>query len=209
MVCKGFPWSKNPLSLLLFSCRVFGFAIVATSCLNMLIPTAARMHFGCVIIVRIFQGLVEVFSSPLICMKRENLQNLYLQTISWLKCAYLAGCFISRLSRYLGKMGPTSWEKSPGHNSFLWWVQHQCTHLLASFFFAVNGGHHGAQTNWREWLRNSFYFVMFSKESQTFAGFSLSNVRNCNFFFLLFSLERETQHIKLHYVHNVLNINHV
>ncbi|TKS89973.1 Vesicular glutamate transporter 1 [Collichthys lucidus] len=39
--------------------RVFGFAIVATSCLNMLIPTAARIHFGCVIIVRVFQGLVE------------------------------------------------------------------------------------------------------------------------------------------------------
>uniref|UniRef100_A0A3B3TRP0 Vesicular glutamate transporter 1 n=1 Tax=Poecilia latipinna TaxID=48699 RepID=A0A3B3TRP0_9TELE len=44
--------------------RVFGFAIVATSCLNMLIPTAARMHFGCVIIVRICQGLVEGVSSP-------------------------------------------------------------------------------------------------------------------------------------------------
>ncbi|XP_076008352.1 vesicular glutamate transporter 1-like isoform X1 [Genypterus blacodes] len=44
--------------------RVFGFAIVATSCLNMLIPAAARMHFGCVIIVRIFQGLVEGVSYP-------------------------------------------------------------------------------------------------------------------------------------------------
>uniref|UniRef100_A0A8C7YJK5 Vesicular glutamate transporter 1 n=1 Tax=Oryzias sinensis TaxID=183150 RepID=A0A8C7YJK5_9TELE len=44
--------------------RVFGFAIVATSCLNMLIPSAARMHFGCVIIVRIFQGLVEGVSYP-------------------------------------------------------------------------------------------------------------------------------------------------
>uniref|UniRef100_A0AAX7SN95 Vesicular glutamate transporter 1 n=1 Tax=Astatotilapia calliptera TaxID=8154 RepID=A0AAX7SN95_ASTCA len=44
--------------------RVFGFAIVATSFLNMLIPTAARMHFGCVIIVRIFQGLVEGVSYP-------------------------------------------------------------------------------------------------------------------------------------------------
>lgn len=40
--------------------RVFGFAIVATSVLNMMIPTAARLHFGCVIIVRILQGLVEV-----------------------------------------------------------------------------------------------------------------------------------------------------
>lgn len=48
-----------------FFFRVFGFAIVATSFLNMLIPSAARMHFGCVIIVRIFQGLVEVLLSPL------------------------------------------------------------------------------------------------------------------------------------------------
>lgn len=47
-------------NLLLFSFRVFGFAIVATSFLNMLIPSAARIHFGCVIIVRVFQGLVEV-----------------------------------------------------------------------------------------------------------------------------------------------------
>ncbi|TNN23030.1 Vesicular glutamate transporter 1 [Liparis tanakae] len=43
--------------------RVFGFAIVATSFLNMLIPAAARMHFGCVILVRICQGLVEVLDS--------------------------------------------------------------------------------------------------------------------------------------------------
>ena len=41
-------------------CRVFGFAVVSTSILNMLIPSAARVHFGCVILVRIFQGLVEV-----------------------------------------------------------------------------------------------------------------------------------------------------
>ncbi|TRY93621.1 hypothetical protein DNTS_027249 [Danionella cerebrum] len=44
--------------------RVFGFAIVATSILNMMIPTAARMHFGCVIMVRILQGLVEGVSYP-------------------------------------------------------------------------------------------------------------------------------------------------
>lgn len=40
--------------------RVFGFAIVATSTLNMLIPSAARCHYSCVILVRICQGLVEV-----------------------------------------------------------------------------------------------------------------------------------------------------
>ena len=50
--------SRSPLSLC--PSRVFGFAIVATSTLNMLIPSAARVHFGCVILVRICQGLVEV-----------------------------------------------------------------------------------------------------------------------------------------------------
>lgn len=45
--------------------RVFGFAIVATSTLNMLIPSAARVHYGCVIFVRILQGLVEVKPHPI------------------------------------------------------------------------------------------------------------------------------------------------
>lgn len=40
--------------------RVFGLAIVSTSLLNMLIPSAARTHVGCVIAVRVLQGLVEV-----------------------------------------------------------------------------------------------------------------------------------------------------
>ncbi|TRY59805.1 hypothetical protein DNTS_035234 [Danionella cerebrum] len=44
--------------------RVFGFAIVATSTLNMLIPSAARVHYGCVIMVRVCQGLVEGVSYP-------------------------------------------------------------------------------------------------------------------------------------------------
>ncbi|XP_058231855.1 vesicular glutamate transporter 1 [Hemibagrus wyckioides] len=44
--------------------RVFGFAIVATSALNMLIPSAARIHYGCVIVVRVLQGLVEGVSYP-------------------------------------------------------------------------------------------------------------------------------------------------
>lgn len=61
----------------LSSSRVFGFAIVATSCLNMLIPTAARMHFGCVIIVRIFQGLVEVLDS---CLKLPLKRNTWAMT---------------------------------------------------------------------------------------------------------------------------------
>lgn len=43
--------------------RVFGAAIVLTSTLNMFIPSAARVHYGCVIFVRILQGLVEVRES--------------------------------------------------------------------------------------------------------------------------------------------------
>lgn len=40
--------------------RVFGAAIFLTSTLNMFIPSAARVHYGCVMFVRILQGLVEV-----------------------------------------------------------------------------------------------------------------------------------------------------
>lgn len=40
--------------------RVFGAAIFLTSLLNMFIPSAARVHYGCVMFVRILQGLVEV-----------------------------------------------------------------------------------------------------------------------------------------------------
>lgn len=49
---------------LLFHCfhRVFGAAIFLTSVLNMFIPSAARVHYGCVMFVRILQGLVEVQS---------------------------------------------------------------------------------------------------------------------------------------------------
>ncbi|KAB0398886.1 hypothetical protein E2I00_007753, partial [Balaenoptera physalus] len=39
--------------------RVFGAAIFLTSTLNMFIPSAARVHYGCVMCVRILQGLVE------------------------------------------------------------------------------------------------------------------------------------------------------
>jgi hypothetical protein len=46
--------------LFLFVRRVFGLAIFLTSILNMLIPSAARVDYRCVICVRILQGLVEV-----------------------------------------------------------------------------------------------------------------------------------------------------
>ncbi|OCT87624.1 vesicular glutamate transporter 3 [Xenopus laevis] len=44
--------------------RVFGAAIFLTSILNMLIPSAARVHYGCVISVRVLQGLVEGVTYP-------------------------------------------------------------------------------------------------------------------------------------------------
>ncbi|XP_033928242.1 vesicular glutamate transporter 1, partial [Melopsittacus undulatus] len=44
--------------------RVFGLAIVSTSLLNMLIPSAARTHVGCVVTVRVLQGLVEGVTYP-------------------------------------------------------------------------------------------------------------------------------------------------
>ncbi|XP_075712818.1 vesicular glutamate transporter 3 [Rhinoderma darwinii] len=44
--------------------RVFGAAIFLTSVLNMLIPSAANVHYGCVISVRILQGLVEGVTYP-------------------------------------------------------------------------------------------------------------------------------------------------
>uniref|UniRef100_A0A8C1X489 Solute carrier family 17 member 8 n=1 Tax=Cyprinus carpio TaxID=7962 RepID=A0A8C1X489_CYPCA len=44
--------------------RVFGAAIFLTSVLNMFIPSAARVHYGCVMFVRILQGLVEGVTYP-------------------------------------------------------------------------------------------------------------------------------------------------
>uniref|UniRef100_A0A8C9M9H8 Solute carrier family 17 member 8 n=1 Tax=Panthera tigris altaica TaxID=74533 RepID=A0A8C9M9H8_PANTA len=44
--------------------RVFGAAIFLTSTLNMFIPSAARVHYGCVMGVRILQGLVEGVTYP-------------------------------------------------------------------------------------------------------------------------------------------------
>lgn len=55
-------WERYSWCFLLFCCfhRVFGAAIFLTSVLNMFIPSAARVHYGCVMFVRILQGLVEV-----------------------------------------------------------------------------------------------------------------------------------------------------
>ncbi|KAL2310026.1 hypothetical protein Nmel_006263 [Mimus melanotis] len=55
-VQSGYSPYKEPI--------VFGAAILLTSSLNMLIPSAARVHYGCVIFVRILQGLVEGVTYP-------------------------------------------------------------------------------------------------------------------------------------------------
>lgn len=52
-----------PTHTVFWSLRVFGAAIFLTSTLNMFIPSAARVHYGCVMCVRILQGLVEVGDS--------------------------------------------------------------------------------------------------------------------------------------------------
>lgn len=73
-------WSKSigttlkllPCLLFPHTHRVFGAAILLTSSLNMLIPSAARVHYGCVIFVRILQGLVEVRRNHKITRKRDR-----------------------------------------------------------------------------------------------------------------------------------------
>jgi hypothetical protein len=52
------------LAALIGGRRVFGSAIAVSAFLNLLIPGAATMGPGAVIIVRILQGLVEVFIPP-------------------------------------------------------------------------------------------------------------------------------------------------
>ncbi|XP_067655531.1 vesicular glutamate transporter 2-like [Haliotis asinina] len=44
--------------------RLFGLAIGLSACLNMLLPAAAKVHYGLVISVRILQGLVEGVTYP-------------------------------------------------------------------------------------------------------------------------------------------------
>lgn len=56
-------WVDLPTNTVFWSLRVFGAAIFLTSTLNMFIPSAARVHYGCVMCVRILQGLVEVGAS--------------------------------------------------------------------------------------------------------------------------------------------------
>lgn len=53
--------------LCVFVARVFGSAIVLTSILNMLIPSASKCHIGLIMLVRLLQGLVEVSIYTLMC----------------------------------------------------------------------------------------------------------------------------------------------
>ncbi|CAB1331836.1 unnamed protein product, partial [Coregonus sp. 'balchen'] len=75
--------------------RVFGLAIFLTSTLNMLIPSAARVDYRCVICVRILQGLVEGVTYPAchgIWSKwAPPLERSRLATTSF--CGSYAGCF--------------------------------------------------------------------------------------------------------------------
>lgn len=93
--------------------RVFGFAIVATSTLNMLIPSAARVHYGCVIFVRILQGLVEVKPAPL-----TLLLSLIIPLLVDL-CAPSLGGHIPCLPWHLEQMGPSLRTESAGNDSLL------------------------------------------------------------------------------------------
>lgn len=72
--------SNAVLKIYVIIFRVFGAAIVLTSILNMLIPSAARVHYGCVIFVRILQGLVEVRATSkglLQHFKEQHLSSIY------------------------------------------------------------------------------------------------------------------------------------
>ncbi|GCB71439.1 hypothetical protein scyTo_0008837 [Scyliorhinus torazame] len=77
--------------------RVFGAAIFLTSTLNMLIPSAARIHFGCVLFVRILQGLVEGVTYPachgLWSMWAPPLERSRLATTSF--CGSYAGAVVA------------------------------------------------------------------------------------------------------------------
>lgn len=86
-------------------CRVFGAAIVLTSILNMFIPSAARVHYGCVMFVRILQGLVEVR----IPGKPENTGNdlvlfSYLLTDYCYACIELAHLLTCIMNHDLGQL---------------------------------------------------------------------------------------------------------
>ena len=65
----GIPWDKvykpqmTPLIFYLLL-RLFGYALLISSLLNMLIPAAAEVHFSVVMVVRVMQGLVEGVTYP-------------------------------------------------------------------------------------------------------------------------------------------------
>lgn len=94
--------------------RVFGAAIFLTSTLNMFIPSAARVHYGCVMCVRILQGLVEGVTYPAchgmwskwapplersrlattsFCGECVRITTSFIQECFWLQVKSIASCF--------------------------------------------------------------------------------------------------------------------
>ncbi|RXM34531.1 Vesicular glutamate transporter 2.1 [Acipenser ruthenus] len=82
--------------------RVFGAAIFFTSILNMLIPSAARVHYGLVIFVRILQGLVEVKPTGFVDYQRLG-TGLESSGKGWIEKPSLCGMFPLTLCLHLGK----------------------------------------------------------------------------------------------------------
>ncbi|MGH0157175.1 UNVERIFIED_CONTAM: hypothetical protein FKN15_033152 [Acipenser sinensis] len=72
--------------------RVFGAAIFFTSILNMLIPSAARVHYGLVIFVRILQGIVEVKHTGFVDYQRLG-TGLESSGTGWIEKPSLCGSY--------------------------------------------------------------------------------------------------------------------
>lgn len=107
----------EPACLSFVCLRVFGFAIVATSTLNMLIPSAARCHYSCVILVRICQGLVEVHHVSFCTFGCRTVTG-YITVFLAVFCP--SGCLIPSLPWDLGQVGTSPGEESISNNSLLW-----------------------------------------------------------------------------------------
>ncbi|CAG0881863.1 unnamed protein product [Cyprideis torosa] len=73
----GFLASMYPASWL------FGIAIFSSSCLNMLVPTAARLHPFLAVVVRVAQGIVEVGQIRIMDKDPERFRQLGLCGMVW------------------------------------------------------------------------------------------------------------------------------
>ena len=115
--------------------RIFGIAIATSSLLNMLIPSACKIHYSVVMLVRITQGLVEVSANPAGCvtslltlsrhLRDVAGRNYDLPVLSMLllynaKCisswnAVLAGRHVPGLPRHLALLGAPTRAFATGH----------------------------------------------------------------------------------------------